>query len=348
MTGSRPSSFTLTSAGPVRLWSTDELLRLPSPEWLIDTIIPMGGLAALYAEPGSGKTFLALDMALSVATGCDWQGHPCQRGYVLYISAEGGTGIAKRVQAWLNVHQCAPRDARVAWLIESIPLHNDSEQITQLVDRIDEEVEVHPVLIVVDTLARCFDGDENTQLDMGRFIAGVDHLRRKWNSTVLVVHHTRLDGDRERGNTAFRGAADTMLRLSRAASAKGSKTTRLSLLCNKQKDAEEFKPIALRLVVVPEVDSCVIEGVQLSTAAPLLPPPEASVQVESTVQGAPREYSSAEKQARMIDYLLQNQPVSIAVWRAESGLTKPTFYRTLSQLKQSLIIVEDSSGWRLA
>lgn len=262
MSSARPSKFApaaLTEPGRVRLYSTAELLRQPAPSWLVEGTIPAKSLVGLYSPPGEGKTFVSLDIALSVASGIPWQGHATtEDAYVLYISAEGGSGIGKRVQAWLTDRTVSVRKAEMAWLIESIPVHADSDDMDTLIERVQYEVGRHPDLVVIDTLARCFDGDENLQLDMGRFIAGVDRLRLAWGSTVMVVHHTRLAGDRERGNTAFRGAADTMIALERI---KGTRpgVHGLVLTCNKQKDAEEFEPIKLRLVTVEGTDSCVIQ-----------------------------------------------------------------------------------------
>jgi hypothetical protein len=108
---------------------------------------------------------------------------------------------------------------------------------------------------VIDTLARCFEGDENQQEDMGRFVAGVDRLRRELTCTVLIVHHTRLDGDRERGNTAFRGAADAMISVKRKKGPQGT----ITVSNDKQKDAEEFAPLQFALEIVPEYQSCVIQ-----------------------------------------------------------------------------------------
>ena len=51
------------------LLSMDELLKLEPPEWLVERAVPVGSLAVLYGPPKSAKTFLALDMALSVAIG---------------------------------------------------------------------------------------------------------------------------------------------------------------------------------------------------------------------------------------------------------------------------------------
>lgn len=251
---SQPRSFVLTQPGPIRLYSTEELLQMPPPTWLIKPILPSGGLVGLYGQPGSKKSFVALDIALSVASGRPWlDTYEVQKGYVVYIGAEGGTGIGKRVKAWLTHRQVGSSQLQIAWLIESIPVHVDSEQMELLLKRINDEIEERPSLIIIDTLARCFDGDENTQLDMGRFIGGIDTIRHTFGTTVLVVHHTRLDGDRERGNTAFRGAADTMI-----AQTSEDGNPEIVLECRKQKDAEHFTDLRLQLVTVPSCDSCVI------------------------------------------------------------------------------------------
>lgn len=250
MSGSRPSSFTLTSPGPLRLYSMTELLRLPPPTWLIDTIVPAGGLVGLYGPPGSFKSFLAIDMAMAVATGRAWHGQGVARGHVIYVAAEGGTGIAKRAHAWLDYYKVHPTQAEISWLVESLVVNPDGDQMDQLFGRIHQEINREPSLVVIDTLARCFEGDENTQEDMGRFVAGVDRLRREFQSTVVVVHHTRLGGDRERGNTAFRGAADAMISIERT-------DDDVIISNNKQKDSQEFLDRMLTLKAVPERDSVV-------------------------------------------------------------------------------------------
>jgi hypothetical protein len=124
------------------------------------------------------------------------------------------------------------------------------------------EVERKPDFVVIDTLARCFDGDENKQEDMGRFIQGADRFRRQFDATVLIVHHTRLDGDRERGNTAFRGAADTMLKITRQ-----GENGQIVLKCDKQKDAEGFGLVGLRFKAIEDTDSGVLVPTKGSTAA---------------------------------------------------------------------------------
>lgn len=259
--GSRPSSFVLTQPGPLRLYSTAELLRLPPPQWLVDETLPEMGFVALYGEPECGKSFTGVDLALSVASGLPWGGCEVQRGYVLYISAEGGPGIGERVHAWLTDRNVRARDAQVAWLTESMMVSPTSEQMEILVERVQQEVRREPSLVIIDTLARCFEGDENLQKDMNAFVAGVDQLRMLFRATVVVVHHTGREGDRERGSTVFRGAADTMMSQYRAPN-----EGLISLTCTKQKEAVRFEPLTFRLVDVPETGSAVLRIVKSRNA----------------------------------------------------------------------------------
>lgn len=264
--GARPSHFRLTAEGPLRLYSTQELLAMPAPTYLVEKMIPANGFVGLYGESGIGKTFAALDMALAVATGEDCFGRKVQEGHVLYVSAEGGRGIGKRAKAWLLYRGITPHDPDISWLIESLPVYADSTDVDVLMRRI-EEIERTPSLIVFDTLARCFEGNENQQEDMGRFVAGVDRLRQELGTAVVIVHHTGLGNQRERGSSAFRGAADTMLQVT----AEGAEIT---LTCSKQKDDEPFEDILLELQSVAGTESCV------------LVPSSATGQQQQRVQGA--------------------------------------------------------------
>jgi RecA-family ATPase len=75
------------------------LLALDSPEWLIEDMVPTGAQAVLYGPSGEGKSFLALDWALSNATGRTWLGRQVKQGRVVYVIGEGGGHMQQRVQA---------------------------------------------------------------------------------------------------------------------------------------------------------------------------------------------------------------------------------------------------------
>ena len=78
----------------------EDLRALPDPEWVVQGILPLNSLAVLYGEPGKGKTFVALSIALSVATGQKWFDRKTAHGSVLYVAAEGLVGIRDRADAF--------------------------------------------------------------------------------------------------------------------------------------------------------------------------------------------------------------------------------------------------------
>jgi hypothetical protein len=237
------------------LLSLKGLFDLPRSTWLVHRIFRRGELVEIHGQPNGGKTFLALDIALSVAAGLEWCGRKVEQGSVIYIAAEGVSGLAPRVQAWRG----PIADPTVApwsnlWVLgEAVQFLEGGH--TALLAALSES-DVKPALIVVDTLARCMiGGEENSSKDMGWFIERCDEIRRATGATVLLVHHSgkphRNSPASERGSSALRGAVDTMIDVSIDRS-KGRAT--LTAKCEKQKEAEAFSPLRfeLRTVVVGE------------------------------------------------------------------------------------------------
>jgi hypothetical protein len=60
------------SIKPLNFYAVNDLRNLPAPEWLIEGILGLNTLAVVYGQAGKGKSFVTLDMALSVATGGPW------------------------------------------------------------------------------------------------------------------------------------------------------------------------------------------------------------------------------------------------------------------------------------
>lgn len=235
----------LTQPGRLRLYGTDELIAMPPPEYQIHGLFPENSVVVLYGPPGCFKSFIAGDIAAAIASPFDWHGRETKHGHALYVAAEGGPGMGKRMLGWGRKRGFDPAKLDMSWMLEPLPLQADSDEMSILFDRI-AEIDTHPSIVVIDTLARCYIGDENKQEDMGKFIRGVDQLRKELKTTVLIVHHTRLDGDRERGNTALRGAADSMLQVV-AKEHKGHRS--VAIFNDKQKDEAKSDPIRFNLVV---------------------------------------------------------------------------------------------------
>jgi len=76
-----------------------EELKVSKPEFLIDGLLEADMLAQIFGDPGSCKSFLAIDWACCIATGTDFHGHKVRQGLVVYIAGEGQGGIARRLKA---------------------------------------------------------------------------------------------------------------------------------------------------------------------------------------------------------------------------------------------------------
>jgi hypothetical protein len=221
----------------VRLLTLDHIDALPDLEFLIDGVLPRGSLSVLYGEPGCGKTFVALSIAMCVAAGANWLERQTRKGAVLYIAAEGVGGMKYRLQAYRRMYETD--GTKIRFLPEPIQLI-DQDALEELKHMLAAQG-FKPDLVIVDTLARVTVGvDENATEGMGEVVEAVDSLRRDLGFAVLLIHHTRKDGSIERGSSALRGAADVMIEC--------KKTGQIVVAtCVKMKDAEPFADINIGL-----------------------------------------------------------------------------------------------------
>ncbi len=215
--------------------ATDLIREIKPTQWLVDGVLEEEALGVLFAAPGSYKTFLAISLGLSIATGTPWYGHSVRKGLVVFIIGEGGNGFAKRLKAWSIGVAVSVEGAHM--IVSNAPAQLSDDGFAKHVkDCIDAQSEKYgePVLVVIDTLARNFGGDENSTQDMSKFIGNLDnYLGNK--CTRLIVHHTgHGDKNRSRGSSALKGAVDVELMLERKLD------DVVTLSCQKMKDARPF------------------------------------------------------------------------------------------------------------
>lgn len=222
-----------------KLLSLEDLDRLPEPEWLVAGIMPATSLTTLYGAPGSAKSFLALDAALSVSAGVPFHGRDTKQGKVIYSLGEGLRGLKYRIEAWCLAHPTADKELirkNFTVIPRAVHLLEDFDT-TMLLNTIERQQEVD--LLIIDTFARALvGGDENSAGDVGRAIAVCDKVRDMTGSATLLVHHTSADGTKARGSTALPGASDCMIRMN-----KDDIQHVISIACTKMKDSEPFKPL---------------------------------------------------------------------------------------------------------
>lgn len=194
-----------------RPMSVADLVAAPPPAWLIRDLLPAEGLCVLYGEPGSGKSFLVLDLLAAIARGEPWAGQRVRQGPAVYVGLEAQ--INARVAAYLQHHGLRPADLAGLHVIQ-----RQAMSLTQPATAKQFIADLHmhgiePRVVVIDTLARALPGkDENSATDMSAAIACAGMISQAFDCLCVLVHHSGKDASRgARGHSSLLGAADAEL-----------------------------------------------------------------------------------------------------------------------------------------
>lgn len=244
------------------------LRQMPAPRPLIANTLDHGTTALLYGKWGTGKSFIALDWAASVATGRPWQSRHTEQRRVLYIAAEGAYGLRARTDAWETGWDTPIADEWMTFLPRPVNL-------TRAADLVNLEAFINwggYQLVILDTLARCMVGaEENSAKDTGIVIDAMTRLLAhtpEGRGVILGVHHAGKDGKTMRGSSAFESGVDTVYLTTKDADA-------ITLERTKRKDGPEHDHHTLRLDPITGTGSvalsvCRTEGATTSRAVELL------------------------------------------------------------------------------
>jgi phage/plasmid primase-like uncharacterized protein len=252
------------------LVSADEFSVRPAPiRWLVKKWIQSNALLMVHGPSGAGKSFVVLDWCLRIASGIDkWAGLNVRNGTVIYLAGEGHYGIKARIAAWKHFHNIEKTNM---WLSRDGCELNMPHGYQMVVDHI-RAIPNKPDLIVVDTLHRFLNGDENSSQDAGTMLNACNGLMKEFDCSVLLVHHTGVSEEaqhRARGSSAWRGALDVEISV-----VPGAENAPIQLIQRKQKDGELEEPVWLDLqsVSIPgwydEDGEQVTSAVIVESAAP--------------------------------------------------------------------------------
>ena len=221
-----------------------------APRWLVEPLWGESSVGVIGGAPKCAKTWLGLDLALSVATGTACLGRyavPRPGPVLIYLAEDALTVVRERVEgmarhrglelAGVNIH-----------VITAASLRLDRELYRQQL--LETARRLRPRLLLLDPLVRLHRVDENNATEVAGLLAYFRELQRQLDLSVILVHHTRKNaasgvaaGQGLRGSSDLHAFGDSNLYLCRL-------QQRLVLL-SEHRAAPASPPVSLQLVASP-------------------------------------------------------------------------------------------------
>lgn len=192
---------------PMPFKRASDLEGKPVPErrWLVNGLIPMGKVTLLGGDGGTGKSLLALQLAAAVAAGGPWIGRGVTAGTAAYLSAEDdddelerriddvarSEGLRKADLHRLTYISLAGKDATLAMIEGTTGKLHPSSRMKELHRWLDAE---KPSLVVLDTLADLFPGNENDRAQARAFVGMLAKIAIQYRCAVVLLAHPSLSG----------------------------------------------------------------------------------------------------------------------------------------------------------
>lgn len=287
-----------------KLVKAADLRFLPPAQLIGNTHLISNGFNVIFGPSGTYKSFYALGMALNIA----------QKDAVVYVAAEGVSGLHYRVDAWCDHN--GTDAGHLQFITEEINLL-DSSIVTKFVNTL-KSLKCQIRLVIFDTYARCMPGgDENSAKDTGLAIRHCMTIQRTFNTAVAVVHHSNKAETGERGSGALRGAADAMIEMNCADDI-------IRIECSKMKDWEawpaehyRFQPVGKSGLLLPAGD--------------VKPPQQLSNKEIKVLETLDLEIfeSCGARSHEIMD---------------STGIARAALFRILSKLKKECLVHQDKNG----
>lgn len=308
------------------LYDDDHFENLPARNWLIPGILPEKGVIIVYGPPGSGKSLLTMQWGMHIARGIGWCGKKVTQGSVIYVAAEGATGIRQRTKAW-KTEMHVTGNSGVKWIDKAVLLNHDPT-VDEFIAAIKAQLQdVTPTLIVFDTLSRCTPGsDENSNKEMGVVIGAADKIRETFDCGVMIVHHDGKEGGTKgaRGAQTLMGNVETAIQVS--PTIHGCKVS-----CYKMKDGPKFDDMHFA------IKQYTFDFLNLNDTGAVLVPTEKPIAEEKLTPS----------QEKVLD-ILGDRWLADSEWETlciDAGVAESTFKAAKKVLKDRNVIIQQGKKW---
>ena len=225
--------------------------ELKTPEcrqsWLIEHLWSHQAVGIIGGSPKSGKTWLALEIAVSVASGSPCLGTFAVRSpgpVLLYAAEDSASALRDRVQTLAQVHGVDFQELDLHIItIDTLRLDRPDHQ-----DRLEATLQVYkPALLILDPLVRVHAIDENIAGQVAALLGYLRSLQRKTGAAIALVHHVRKNASAAAGaGNSLRGSGDLYAWVDSFLYLRSHQAQRL--LSAEHRSAPAFGPVALELV----------------------------------------------------------------------------------------------------
>jgi hypothetical protein len=182
--------------------------RAQDQRWLVEGLWAAEAVGIVGGEPKCCKSFLALDVAVSVASGapCLRRFSPRKTGPVLLFAAEDALHVVRRrLEGIALAAGVAFPDLDVHVVttpVVRLDLDDHRKKLTETVEAL------RPKLLVLDPFVRLHRIDENAAAEVAPLLAYLRELERCYKTAVLLVHHARKGAAHARAGQALRGSSE--------------------------------------------------------------------------------------------------------------------------------------------
>lgn len=195
-----------------RIYDKDLIGTPPPREWIIPDWLPKGCVTAIYGDGGVGKSLLAQQLMAAVATGKSWLGYRNNPMKVYGLLCEDDREEIHRRQISIN-QQLGIKEEDFGNMLyvsrvgkDNLLMTFDKEErgkLTSFFNQLLEDIkEFQPQLVVLDTLADLFGGNENIRIQVRQFVQNCcGEIARSVNAAVLLCAHPSDSGIQRKTGT---------------------------------------------------------------------------------------------------------------------------------------------------
>jgi hypothetical protein len=286
-----PEEFTKGQRGHLRIESVSKLLSEPDPpiEWLIEGLWTDKSKGLIAGHPGVGKTWIALDMLLSVASGLSCMGkYPVRhKGGALLIEEEASRrNLQRRIHAMARGRGLKDHDLTNFYHMTAqfAKIPKDTNEIITIIKANDIK------LVVFDSLRRFHSAKENSSDDMQPVLEGFQRISVIGNCSVVLIHHLSKSGN-EMGKEKsiferMRGTGDLWSWRDCIIGVEGEEDAEIAKCSFQFRDAESPMPIQVKRCVGALTGAIALEALDLSEAPEFIAKCEAAKAYLLTVFGS--------------------------------------------------------------